>query len=223
MAIQLPAEPRFSTTMPSPDPARERADKHALILDAAIRVFAEKGFHRARISDIADAAGVADGTIYLYFRNKDDVLLTIFEEKMGVLIDGLRAELAPLDHPFDKVRAFARYHFRMVRDNPALAEVLQIELRLSNKFLKEYRPEKLWEYLGIFAGLVREGQDMGVVRDHIDPFVLMWAFFGAMDEIAMQWVLAKKHKFNLEATAETVAEVFIRGMAIEPRAGSEES
>ncbi|MFO0003231.1 MAG: TetR/AcrR family transcriptional regulator, partial [bacterium] len=111
--------------MPPVDPARDRADKHDLILEAAIEVFAEKGFHHARISDIARRAGVADGTIYLYFRNKDDVLLTIFEEKMGVLIDGLRHALVGVDDPLERVRTFARYHFRQVRDHRALAEVLQ--------------------------------------------------------------------------------------------------
>jgi TetR/AcrR family fatty acid metabolism transcriptional regulator len=204
--------------------ARDRADKHDLILEAAIEVFAEKGFHHARISDIARRAGVADGTIYLYFRNKDDVLLTIFEEKMGVLIAGLNDVLAPLTDPLDKVRAFARYHFRQVHDHRALTEVLQIELRLSNKFLKEYRPEKLWEYLGIFAGIVRDGQQQGVIRPELDPFVLMWGFFGAMDEISMQWVLSRKReKFSLEATAEQVADVFIRGMAATPAPHVEES
>lgn len=204
--------------MTPPTPARDRADKHDLILEAAIEVFAEKGFHRARISDIARRAGVADGTIYLYFRNKDDVLLTIFEEKMGVLIDGLKAALASVEDPLDQVRTFARYHFEQVRDHRALAEVLQIELRLSNKFLKEYRPEKLWEYLGIFANIVHEGQARGVIRPELDAFVLMWAFFGAMDEISIQWVLARKSgKFSLDATADTVADVFIRGMAVQPR------
>lgn len=209
--------------MSTPDATRERTDKHELILGAAIDVFAEKGFHRARISDIAERAGVADGTIYLYFRNKDDVLLTIFEEKMELLTNGLREALAPVTDPLEKVRTFARYHFRQVQDHRALAEVLQIELRLSNKFLKEYRPEKLWEYLNVFAAIVREGQESGVIRADVDPFAVMWAFFGALDELAMQWVLARKHKFSLEASAETVAGVFIRGMATRPAEILEES
>lgn len=202
--------------MRTADPSRERADKHDLILDAAIAVFAEKGFHHARISDVARRANVADGTIYLYFRNKDDLLLSIFEEKMGVLLAGLRAALDGLTDPFERVRAFARYHFRQVQEHDALAEVLQIELRLSNKFLKEYRPEKLWEYLGVFADIVRDGQRLGVIRETVDPFVAMWAFFGALDEIAMQWVLARRHRFSLDAAADQVAETFIRGLAISP-------
>jgi TetR/AcrR family fatty acid metabolism transcriptional regulator len=204
----------MSTPAPAP-----RNVKHDRILDAAIEVFAEKGFHHARIADIARRAGVADGTIYLYFRNKDDVLLSIFEEKMGVLTEGLLQALAGIDCPLERVRAFARYHFRQVEENRALAEVLQIELRLSNKFLKEYRPEKLWSYLGIFANIVREGQERGVIRPELDPFVMMWAFFGALDELAIQWVLSRKPaRFSLEATAITVADTFIRGMATSPDA-----
>lgn len=204
-------EPSFTTVSDTP----ARNPKHDRILDAAIEVFAEKGFHSARISDIAKRAGVADGTIYLYFRNKDDVLLSIFEEKMGVLIAGVHAALDGIDDPMERVRAFARYHFKQVEEHRALAEVLQIELRLSNKFLKEYRPEKLWEYLGIFATILREGQERGVIRAELNPFVMMWAFFGALDEIAIQWVLSKKpSKFPLEATANSVADVFIRGMAV---------
>lgn len=199
--------------MPPAENPRDRTDKHDLILEAAIDVFAAKGFHHARISDIARKAGVADGTIYLYFRNKDDVLLSIFEEKMGELLSGLRAVLEGVEDPSERVRHFARFHFRQVQDHRTLAEVLQIELRLSSKFLREYRPEKLWEYLNIFAGIIRDGQERGVFRAGLDPFVIMWAFFGAMDEIAMQWVLARRHKFSLDAAADQVADVFIRGMA----------
>ncbi|MSQ03868.1 MAG: TetR/AcrR family transcriptional regulator [Myxococcales bacterium] len=202
----------------SQDRPRTTADKHDRILDAAIDVFAEKGFHHARISDIAAKAEVADGTIYLYFRNKDDVLITIFEEKMGMLIAGLKQALEGVDDPLERVRTFARYHFRQVKDHESLAEVLQIELRLSNKFLKEYRPTRLWEYLNVFAGILRDGQERGVIRP-LDAFSSMWAFFGALDEIAMQWVLAnkeRKQRFSLDASAEAVAEIFVRGIAAHP-------
>jgi TetR/AcrR family fatty acid metabolism transcriptional regulator len=100
-----------------------------------------------------------------------------------------------------------------VQDHRSAAEVLQVELRLSNKFLKEYRPEKLWAYLGVFGQIVREGQAKQIFRDDLQPFILMWAFFGALDELAMQWILARKtERFTLEEAADQVAEVFIRGM-----------
>lgn len=191
-----------------------RPDKRNLITEAAVEVFAEKGFRDARVSDIAKRAGVADGTIYLYFKNKEDILLSIFEEKMDLLLGRLQEALLGVDDPEERIRIFARFHFEQVRTNRAAAEVLQVELRLSNKFLKEYRPEKLWAYLGVFGQIVRDGQERGLFRRDIDPFVSMWAFFGAMDELAMQWVLSRKNdRFSLESAADQVAGIFIRGLS----------
>ena len=196
-----------------------RSDKRSLITEAAIDVFAEKGFHQARVSDVAKRAGVADGTIYLYFKNKEDLLLSIFEEKMDELLAGLGEALEGVDDPLERVRTFGRFHFQQVRDNRAAAEVLQIELRLSNKFLKDYRPEKLWAYLGVFGQIVREGQAAGIFRPELDPFTTMWAFFGGLDEIAMQWVLSRKaDRFSLEEAADQVADLFIRGLLVDPSA-----
>jgi TetR/AcrR family transcriptional regulator, fatty acid metabolism regulator protein len=200
--------------------AAPRGDKRARIIEAAIAVFAERGFHLARVTDIAHRAGVADGTIYLYFRNKEDLLLTIFEEKMDLIIASLRDTLAPIDDPLARLRTFAVHHYSLVRRERALAEVLQIELRLSNKFLKEYRPAKLWQYLGQVAQIVREGQDRGIIRAEVDPFLVMWAFFGALDELGMQWILArKKSRFKLDAAAEQVADIFIQGIMARPQQG----
>lgn len=190
-----------------------RSDKRTLITDAAIEVFADKGFHQARVSDIAKRAGVADGTIYLYFKNKEDLLLSIFEQKMDELCAGLSSALSTIDDPVEKIRVFARFHFGQLTAHPRAAEVLQVELRLSNKFMKEYRPEKLWTYLGMFGQIVRDGQQLGLFRPEIDPFVGMWAFFGALDEIAMQWVLSRRaDRFSLDSAADQVADVFIRGL-----------
>jgi TetR/AcrR family fatty acid metabolism transcriptional regulator len=192
-----------------------RIDKRGLITEAAVEVFAEKGFHQARISDIAKRAGIADGTIYLYFKNKEDLLLSVFEEKMDLLLAGLGQTLESIQDPVERIRAFARFHFKQVQINRSAAEVLQIELRLSNKFLKDYRPEKLWAYLGVFGQIVREGQEKGLFRNDADPFITSWAFFGAMDELAMQWVLTRnQNRFPLEDTADQVANIFIRGLVV---------
>jgi TetR/AcrR family fatty acid metabolism transcriptional regulator len=198
--------------------SNRKSDKRSLITEAAIEVFAEKGFRQARVSDIAEKAGVADGTIYLYFKNKEDVLLSIFEEKMDQMLAGLGERLEGAESPEERIRRFARFHFEQVRTHRAAAEVLQVELRLSHKFLKEYRPEKLWAYLGVFGAIVREGQESGVFRRDLDPFISMWAFFGALDELAMQWILSRRaDRFSLEAAAEQVAETFIRGLSVSPR------
>lgn len=190
-----------------------RAEKRDRIIDAATEVFAAKGFHSARISDIARLAGVADGTIYLYFKNKEDLLLSIFEEKMEVLLDELRAALEGVDDPIDRIRIYAREHFAHLERYPALAQVFQVELRQSHKFIHDYRPEKLWEYLAVFGEILRAGQDSGVIRPDVDPFLAQWAFFGALDELSIQWVVARKRKrFTLQQAADQILEIFLRGV-----------
>ncbi len=192
----------------------DKSTKRGRIIEAAIAVFAKKGFHSARVSDIASAAGVADGTIYLYFKSKEDVLLQVFEEKMDELRAGLLAALEGIDDPLERIRVFARYHFSQVQEHSDVAEVLQVELRLSKKFIKDYKPRKLWDYLGVFGQIIHDGKERGVIRPGVNPFTTMWAFFGALDEIGMQWVLSRnKDKLNLDEAADEIAEVFIRGVA----------
>lgn len=204
----------LSTWIPAVSSAEpSRPDKRDRIIDAAVDVFADKGFRAARVSDIARMAGVADGTIYLYFKNKEDLLLVIFEEKMALLLEMLQATLAESLDPIDQIRAYARHHFRAIEQHPALAQVLQVELRQSHRFLREYRPEMLWRYLDVFGELVRAGQAAGRIRADVDPFLAQWAFFGALDEISIQWVLSRKRdRFNLENAASQVVEMFLRGM-----------
>lgn len=200
---------------------RRDNDKHARITDAAVRVFAERGYHNTRVHDIAEAAGVADGTIYLYFRNKEDILLSVFEREMDALLGGLTAALDGLTCPKERLRVFARHHFSQVHTNRAVAEVLQVELRLSNKFLKEYRPEKLWSYLGVLGNILKDGKQLGVFRSTVDPFLLKWAFFGALDELAVQYVLTRKpERFRIDAAADEVADVFLSGLLCSPEPSS---
>ena len=111
----------------------KNGDKRGRIIDAAVAVFAEKGFHAARVSDVAKRAGVADGTIYLYFKNKEDLLLSLFEEKMGRQIESLEAAWEGVDDPVERMRAYAQHHFRQLAAHPDLAQVLQVELRQSHK------------------------------------------------------------------------------------------
>ncbi|NOY24943.1 MAG: TetR/AcrR family transcriptional regulator [Oligoflexia bacterium] len=201
--------------MPTTD--QHRLEKRDRIIDAAVAVFADKGYRRARISDVARRAGVADGTIYLYFKNKEDLLLVIFEEKMDLLLRKLQSALDAQQDPLGRIRAYAHHHFEAIQEYPDLAQVFQVELRQSHRFLREYRPEKLWQYLNVFGDLVRDGQQQGAVRAEVDPFLAQWAFFGALDEISIQWVLARKReRFNLEQAAEQVVELFLRGMAAAP-------
>ncbi len=211
MAANKRSEPAGSRT--------SREEKRANIVDAAVEVFAEKGYRSARISDIARRAGVADGTIYLYFRNKEDLLLTIFEEKMEELLASIEAAVRAAPEPISQVRAYARFHFDAIRNQPALAQVLQVELRQSSRFVREYRPERLWQYLDVFQQIVRQGQQTGVFRDDVDAFLVKWAFFGALDELSIQWVVARRRdRFDLDRAADQVVDIFLRGMVNDPAA-----
>jgi TetR/AcrR family fatty acid metabolism transcriptional regulator len=190
-----------------------KEDKKKRIIDAAIDVIAEKGYHLARISDIAKCASVADGTIYLYFKNKEAILLTIFEEKMAELIHLVRTELATISGAEDRLRCFIYQHFLQVKKHPALARVLQIELRQSSRFIHDYRPESLWAYLRIASDIIKEGQQEGVFRDDIDPFIFQWSLFGALDELSVQWILSKKReRFPFEQVAQQIGSVFLSGL-----------
>ena len=193
-----------------------RAEKREKILDAAIKTFARKGFHQSRVTDIAQEAGVADGTIYLYFRNKDDVLISIFEEKMKMIHDRMLQSLENIKDPRARLSQFISFHLTQLERYRPLAEIMQVELRLSSKFMKEYVPTQLTEYLNLLATIVQEGQEAGVFRPDVNPAIMKRAIFGAMDELALNWVLTKGRRFDLRRNAEELSVVFLRGLLINP-------
>src|SRR3989339_1640127 len=133
-------------------------NKHAKIIVAATKVFAKKGFFTARISDIAKEAKVADGTIYLYFNNKYDILLSVFEEEVGKIVENTENLLSLEGDPMKMLEIFITQHLIAMKKNKNLAEVIQIELRQTNKVIKEYRDNKFSEYTGIIADIIRRGQ-----------------------------------------------------------------
>ncbi len=189
-----------------------RGDKRESILDAAVRVFARSGFHHSRVSEIAREAGVADGTIYLYFRHKEDILIAIFEEKMAGVIVKLREELELVSGAEARLACFIEYHLTQMSRNRELAEVLQVELRLSNKFMKEYVPIRLTEYLDIIAEIVQEGQKLGQFRPELNPAIMKRAIFGALDELSMHWVLTRGRRPDLKVSAAQLSDLFLRGL-----------
>ncbi len=190
-------------------------NKHQKILQAAIKVFSEKGFYNSRVSEIAKEANVADGTIYLYFKNKDDILISLFEEEFGKVVRNMRAELARERDALQKIRRFAITHLSIVSHHPHLAEVMGVEVRQSTKFMKEYVNQPFIEYLNIIRSVVIEGQEKGLLRKDLTPGVMKRALFGALDEMARYWVLSTKKKHSIDEAALQISEIFIRGMMSE--------
>ena len=186
--------------------------KHEKIIEGAIRVFAKKGFYNTKVSEIAREANVADGTIYLYFKNKDDILIILFEEKVDMIIHRMEEDLAKEDNPLDKIRTFVEHHLKFVKKNKDLAEVIQIELRQSSKFMRRYLPVKFLEYMELIGEIIEEGKKEDVVQEDVIPAIAKRAIFGALDEMSLYWVLAKKPKYSLEQSIEQMSNLFIAGL-----------
>jgi TetR/AcrR family fatty acid metabolism transcriptional regulator len=188
------------------------SDKRERILKAATQVFAQHGFFNSKISEIAKAANVADGTIYLYFKNKDDLLISLFEEEMANITRRMKEEVNKVEGFENKIRRFIQVHLNLIAENKELAEVLQIELRQSHKFMKEYMGSKLNDYLNIISSIISQGQKNGSVRPDIIPGVAKRILFGALDELSGFWVLSKNKRYSISLSAQTLGDIFITGI-----------
>ncbi len=191
-------------------------DKRERILDAAVQVFAQRGFFQARVTDIAREAGVADGTIYLYFKNKDDLLISLFEDRMEGIIAAFRLELDPLDGAPARLHRFIEMHLALVESKPQLAEVLTVELRQSSKFMREYKNPRFAEYLGILADILEEGRTAGVFRADLEPRILCRIIFGALDEVSLVWSSSRREKFVLAEVTQEIWNLCARGLLSAP-------
>lgn len=174
-----------------PDRGDRAGDKRERILVAAERIFARHGFFAARVSEIAKEAGVADGTIYLYFKSKDDLLISLFENRMRQVNEDLRKAIADLA-PAAQLRAFIHTYLQLVSDEPTVAEVLTIELRQSSKFMKEYDNPQFADFLRMLGGVIADGQARGAFDASIPSHIAARMIFGMLDELALAWVLAKQ-------------------------------
>jgi TetR/AcrR family transcriptional regulator, fatty acid metabolism regulator protein len=187
-------------------------DKPQQIIEAAVRVFARKGYYNSRVSDIAKEAGIAAGTIYLYFRTKDDILVTLFRDKMAQFVGNLRKAIAGESDAVAKLSRLIRLHFEMLEEDPQLAEVLQVEQRQGQKFFRGASAQEIASYFALITSVLEEGVAEGRFRAGLPVKVATKALFGAMDQMATSWVLGKRG-YRLADTADAVADIFLRGLA----------
>src|SRR5581483_9839352 len=177
-------------------------EKYGMILRAATKVFARNGFFNSKVADVAKAAGVADGTVYLYFKNKEDILISIFTDTMSRVLADLKVELETIPDPKDQLRHVAVSHLtRMSRDRN-LAIVFQVELRQSTKFMEQFSATKVAEYFDLIGKIITDGQAKGLFRAQLNPKIVTKVFFGALDEMATNWILSRK-KYDLVAVADS--------------------
>ena len=190
-------------------------DKPQQIIEAAVRVFARKGYYNSRVSDIAREAGIAAGTIYLYFKTKDDILVTLFRDKMADFVGVLRKAIAGEADAASKIRRLVSLHFRILEESPDLAEVVQVELRQGQKFFRGASSQEIGAYFALIGSVLEEGVAEGRFRSGLPVKVATKILFGAMDQMATSWVLGKRG-YRLVDTADAVAEIFLQGVAVSP-------
>jgi TetR/AcrR family transcriptional regulator, fatty acid metabolism regulator protein len=194
--------------------SRSRAavpDKRQSILRAATRVFAQRGYFNAQVADIAREAGIAAGTVYLYFRSKDDLLVSIFERTMSEAIDEGRAAIRHVADPVERLRRIARLHLERVGRDRNLAIVFQVELRQSTKFMERFSATQLREYLGIIREAIADGQQAGRFRSSVSATIAAKALFGALDEMATNWILSRR-RYALGPEADAIVDLFVNGL-----------
>jgi TetR/AcrR family fatty acid metabolism transcriptional regulator len=193
--------------------ARRKTDgKRERILEAAVKVFAKKGYFAARVSEIARKAGVADGTIYLYFRNKEDILVCLFDQAMAEYLERARRDVAAAVGAADRLLAMAEQHLRGLGQNRDLAVVFQVELRQSTKFMERFTASWLQDYFALLTSIIEDGQRDGSLRPELPRKVVAKAFFGALDEMVTSWILSGKD-YDLGQLAAPVVDLFLRGVA----------
>lgn len=189
--------------------------KHAKIIAAATKVFAKKGFFTARIADIAQEAKVADGTIYLYFNNKYDILISVFEEEIGKIVEQIKKVLATETDPRKMLEAYITRHLQTMKRNRNLAEVIQIELRQTNKLIKDYRNNKFTEYTDLVADIVQLGQSQQIFRADIQPDIAKRFFFGALDEVSRIWNTSAEGKYSVEEISDQLLKIILSGLLVQ--------
>jgi len=188
------------------------ADKREGILRAAVKVFARKGYFNAKVADVASEAGIADGTVYLYFKSKDEILHSIFDQAMAAFIAEGKKELAEIDGAEDRLRRIAELHLERLGADRDLAVVFQVELRGSIKFMQEFSAAGFADYLDIIRQTIEDGQRTGAFRDDIKAIIAAKILYGALDEMVTNWILSKK-KYDLKPMSAEVLKALLGGIA----------
>ncbi len=207
---------RETTSPEASGPVARNPEKYDRILEAALAVFAEKGFFVSRVSDIADRANVADGTVYLYFKNKDEILATAISTAFDTFMNNARTELEKIADPAERLRTLARLHLQALGGNRNAAIVFQMELRQSTR-LSEFSHQHLIEYFDLVRTAIQQGQQLGVFRPEMPDKIAANCFFGALDEMVTSWVLSE-HEFPLANAADAVVDILLNGMRSSPSA-----
>ena len=216
--VKLPISAGQTSRAPKGDPEerrpdKPRSDKYDRILQAAIEVFAANGYFNSRVADIAKRAGIADGTVYLYFRNKEQILMAAIDFAFETFMEAARKEIAEIAEPRARLHRLAYLHLHSLGSNRGLAMVFQTELRQSAKFLGEFSHKHLISYFDLVRSIVQDGQDRGQFRGDVSGKIVANCFFGALDAMVTSWLLSER-PYELSGAATPVVALLLNGLEI---------
>lgn len=186
-------------------------EKYELILEAALKVIAENGFHGSQVSKIAKEAGIADGTVYLYFKNKEDILISLFQQRLGNLISLFNSSVRETNSAEDAIRKICEIHFTELEQNVNLAYVAQIELRQSSLELRKAIGHVVKPYIQLIENILEKGVQEKLFRPDLDIKLTRLLLFGGMDEVVTSWLISGR-KFSLSAQVDKTVEFFLKGL-----------
>ena len=189
----------------------QKNNKYHLILEAAVKVFARQGFHQSTVAQIAKEAGVADGTIYLYFKNKDDILVHFFSYRTKQVFDRFRAEVQKVDHSIDKLRNLIRRHLMEFQRDRNMAIVYQVETHQNSRLAESQIRDMSQMYQDLISEIVELGQQEGKIRKELYVGLVKRFILGAVDEVINTWLHSEK-EYDLVSMADPLVELLVRGI-----------
>lgn len=191
--------------------AKRTGEKYQFLLEAAVKTFARTGYHRTRVSDIAREAGVADGTVYIYFKNKEDILISLFQDLMLRFVEDLYSELVQCQNANEKLSTIITYHLTTLANKPDQAKVTQIELRQIDQEINKGISKPLMSYFQLIEEVIDEGIEQNLYRQNINTRTARKVVFGAIDEVVTCWVMSNK-PYDLGTLSEPVYEMLVKGL-----------
>ena len=191
-------------------------NKYHQILEAAVTVFARQGFHQSTVAQIAKQAGVADGTIYLYFKNKDDILVQFFSYRTKQVFDRFRAEVKKSDNSLDKLRNLIRRHLMEFQRDRNMAVVYQVETHQNSRLAESQIRDMSQMYQDLIAEIVELGQQEGRIRKEIYVGLVKRFILGAVDEVINTWLHSEK-EYDLVSMADPLVDLLVRGIGASDR------
>jgi TetR/AcrR family fatty acid metabolism transcriptional regulator len=189
----------------------EKNHKYHQILEAAVKVFARQGFHQSTVAEIAKEAGVADGTIYLYFKNKDDILVQFFSYRAKQVFESFREEVDRAQTSLDKLRNVVRRHLAEFQRDRDGAVVYQVETHQNSRLAEAQIREMSQMYRDLISEIVEQGQQEGAIRKDLYVGLVKRFIIGAVDEVINTW-LHSDEEYDLVSMADPLVELFIKGI-----------